>query len=220
MKSNTVNFFNKLATISAVVVCSALLVPAAMAGGDAKAGKDKVATCSACHSADGNSVVPSFPKLAGQGERYLIKQMVDINSGAREVVSMMGLLKHASDEDIADIAAFYASQKTSPGSADPTLAEQGRALFAGGNPATEVAACSACHGAKGEGMAAAGFPRLAGQHAAYTESTLKAYRAAGRNDDTGARRENDGEARIMRDIAARLSDSEIRAVASYVQGLR
>ena len=187
--------------------------------GDAEAGKAKAASCGACHGADGNSAVPSFPKLAGQGAPYLIKQMKDIKSGARPVPTMAGLLDSSSESDIADIAAYYASQTITSGVANPDLVDAGQSVYRGGNTATGVAACSACHGASGKGMPAAGFPRLAGQHAAYIEAQLKAYRAAGRNDEKGARRDNDGDIRIMRDIAARMSDSEIKAVSSYVQGL-
>src|SRR5574344_910198 len=105
----------------------------AQAAGDAAAGQAKTAVCAACHSPDGNSMVPNFPKLAGQGERYLLKQLHDIKSGARQVVEMTGLLTNLNDQDLADSAAYYASQKGSIGQADPALVERGAALFRGGN---------------------------------------------------------------------------------------
>lgn len=179
--------------------------------GDAEAGKGKTAVCAGCHGADGNSAVGSFPKLAGQGEGYLIKQMNDVKSGARVIVEMTGLLDNLSEEDFADIAAFYASQKSSIGQAKADLVEEGSKIYRSGIPAKSVAACTACHGPAGAGMSLAKFPALAGQHAEYTALQLKHFR-------TG-KRANDGDSRIMRSIAARLSDREIEAVSSYISGL-
>lgn len=209
----------KTALVVAMGGALAAMNTTALAAGDADAGKTKAAACGACHGADGNSAVASFPKLAGQGEKYLIKQMEDIKSGARPVPTMTGQLDAFGEQDIADIAAYYASQKSSLGAAKPELVELGQKIYRGGNADSGVSACAACHGAEGNGVAAAGFPALSGQHAAYTEAQLKAFRAAGRNDESGARRENDGEARIMRDVAARMSDAEIKAVSSYISGL-
>lgn len=192
----------------------------AVAAGDAAAGQSKSAVCGACHGADGNSMIPNFPKLAGQGEAYTLKQLNDIKSGAREVPEMAGIVPGLSDQDMADLAAFYASQAPSTGAADPALVELGQKVFRGGNPESGVTACSACHGATGKGMPEAGFPSLAGQHAAYTETQLKAFRAAGREDAEGKRRTNDGESKMMRATAARLSDNEIKALASYINGLQ
>lgn len=185
--------------------------------GDAEAGKDKAGVCTACHGADGNSMVPNFPKLAGQGERYTVKQLKDIKSGARPVPEMMGIVPNLSEQDMADLAAFYASQPIKAGAADPALVELGQKLFRAGKPG--VTACAGCHGATGNGMPEAGFPALAGQHAAYTEAQLKAFRAAGRQDHEGKRRENDGESKMMRATAAQLSDDDIKALASYISGM-
>ncbi|MEZ5506901.1 MAG: c-type cytochrome [Gammaproteobacteria bacterium] len=192
----------------------------AFAGGDAAAGQAKSAVCGACHGADGNSMVPNFPKLAGQGEAYLLKQLQDIKSGAREVPEMMAITPGLSDQDMADLAAFYASQKPTGGAADPALVELGQQVYRGGNATTGVPACASCHGATGRGMPEAGFPALAGQHAAYIETQLKAFRAAGREDAEGKRRTNDGDTKMMRATAARLSDKEIKALASYINGLQ
>ncbi|MEE4145256.1 MAG: c-type cytochrome [Halieaceae bacterium] len=184
--------------------------------GDAAAGKAQTAVCAACHGADGNSAVPTFPKLAGQGEKYLYKQLKDIRDGARPVPTMAGQLDGKSNQDLADIAAFYASQTSTGGQTDPALLALGEAVYRGGIPERNVAACAACHSPTGKGNAPAGFPRLAGQHADYIAAQLAAYRK-GHEDETG--RINDGDTRIMRITAFGLSDLEIRAVASYVAGL-
>ena len=187
-------------------------VSVAHAAGDAAAGKDKVMVCGACHGADGNSMVGTFPKLAGQGEKYLLKQLKDVQSGARQIVTMTGLLDNMSEQDLADIAAYYASQTQSPGVAQDELLDMGERIFRAGNSETGVAACSGCHSPRGLGNAPGGFPRLAGQHADYLASTLKAYQTETRM--------NDGDSKIMRGVAARLSDKEIKAVANYIAGLR
>ena len=185
--------------------------------GDADAGKEKAATCAACHGADGNSAVPSFPKLAGQGEKYLLKQMQDIRDGARPVPTMAGQVDNMSDQDLADIAAFYAAQPRSGGQADPALLELGEKVYRSGVAERNVAACTACHSPTGKGNAPAGFPALAGQHAEYTAAQLRSYRK-GYEDETG--RTNDGDTKIMRTTAFGLSDREIDAVSSYVAGLK
>jgi cbb3-type cytochrome c oxidase subunit III len=181
------------------------------AGGDATAGQGKVAMCGACHGADGNSAAPNFPKLAGQGERYLLKQLNDIKSGDRGVVEMTGLLDNLSEQDLADIAAYYASQKMSVGAADPKLVAQGEALFRGGKLDQGMPACTGCHSPDGAGLDAAGFPQLGGQHAAYVAKQLTDFREGNRT--------NDGDSQIMRGIAAKLSNKDIEALSSYVQGL-
>lgn len=181
------------------------------AQGNAEAGKDKVAVCAGCHGADGNSAAATFPKLAGQGEKYLLKQLLDIKSGARPIVEMTGLLDNSSEQDLKDMAAFYASQSISVGQAKKELAEAGKTIYQAGIPAKNVAACTACHGPAGAGISLAGFPALGGQHADYTAKQLKMFRTGDRS--------NDGESRIMRSIAARLSDREIEAVSSYISGL-
>ena len=181
--------------------------------GDAKAGQAKAAVCGACHGPDGNSMAPNFPKLAGQGERYLTKQLHDIKSGKRTVLEMTGLLTNLSDQDLADIAAYFASQKGSVGAADPKVVARGEALFRGGDLAKGMPACTGCHSPNGAGNAAAGFPHLGGQHAQYVAKQLTDFR----KEDGG--RTNDGDAKTMQTIAKRLSDEDIAAVSSYIQGL-
>lgn len=189
------------------------------AAGDVAAGQTKAAVCGACHGADGNSMVSMFPKLAGQGERYLSKQIKDIKSGARAVPQMAGITDNLSDQDIADLAAYFAAQKVQVGAAKKEMVELGEKLFRAGKPEVGIPACTACHGANGLGMPEAGFPLLSGQHADYVEAQLKAFRAAGRGDETGAKRTNDGETMMMRTTAARLSDGDIKALSSYINGL-
>ncbi|MBS7662811.1 cytochrome c4 [Pseudomonas lalucatii] len=181
------------------------------AGGDAAAGQGKVAVCGACHGADGNSAAPNFPKLAGQGERYLLKQLNDIKSGDRQVVEMTGLLDNLSEQDLADMAAYFASQKMSVGAADPKLVARGEALFRGGKLEEGMPSCTGCHAPNGAGLDAAGFPQLGGQHAAYVAKQLTDFREGNRT--------NDGDSLIMRSIAAKLSNKDIEALSSYVQGL-
>ena len=193
-------------------VYSAELMPA----GDAAAGEAQTMVCAACHGADGNSAAPTFPKLAGQGQKYLYKQLQDIRDGARPVPTMVGQLDGKSNQDLADIAAYYAAQSRTGGQTDPELLALGEAVYRGGIPERDVAACTACHSPTGAGNAPAGFPALAGQHAEYIAAQLVAYRR-GYEDETG--RINDGDTRIMRITAFGLSDREIEAVSSYAAGL-
>lgn len=183
----------------------------AHAAGDAAAGQGKVAVCGACHGGDGNSMAPAFPKLAGQGERYLLKQLHDIKSGARAVVPMTGLLSNLSEQDLADIAAYFASQNMSVGSADPKLVTRGQELFRGGKLDQGMPACTGCHSPNGAGNAAAGFPKIGGQHADYITLQLTNFREGERT--------NDGDTKIMRSIAEKLSNKDIAALSSYIQGL-
>ncbi|RXU66341.1 MULTISPECIES: c-type cytochrome [Pseudomonas] len=183
----------------------------AHAAGDAAAGQAKAAVCGACHGPDGNSMAPNFPKLAGQGEKYLDKQLHDIKSGKRQVLEMTGLLTNLSDQDLADIAAYFAIQKGSVGAADPKVVARGEELFRGGKLDQGMPACTGCHSPNGAGNAAAGFPHLGGQHAQYVAKQLTDFREGNRT--------NDGDTMVMRSIAAKLSNKDIEAVSSYIQGL-
>ncbi|MFT2110911.1 c-type cytochrome [Marinomonas sp. 2405UD68-3] len=182
----------------------------AMAEGNAEAGKELTAVCAACHATDGNSLAPSFPKLAGQQEKYLLKQLNDIKSGSRPVAQMTGLLDNLTKENLADIAAYFASNPTVIGQADPELVAAGEAIYRTGNPKTGVPACTACHGPAGKGLGSAAFPALSGQHADYTNAQLKSFQKGERANDPS---------KIMRDIAFKMNDREIEAVSSYIQGL-
>lgn len=183
---------------------------AAVAQGNPEAGKALTAVCAACHGADGNSALVNFPKLAGQQQGYLLKQLKDIKSGSRAVIEMTGLLSGYSDENLTDIAAYFASNAVVTGQADPELVEAGKALYRSGNAKTGVPACMACHGPAGKGLNSAAFPSLAGQHAGYTAAQLKKFQNNERVNDP---------AEIMQDIAFKMNDREIKAVSSYIQGL-
>ncbi len=197
--------------------------------GNAAAGKSKAAACVACHGEGGNSMVSTFPKLAGQNARYMLKQLKDIQCGAlsmadqkaqkcngRSIPTMAGQLDRFNDADLADIAAYYAAQTISGGQASPDLAAKGEEIYRAGLRGKGVAACTACHSPTGKGNGPAGYPALGGQHADYIAAQLKAFRAAA---DGLEGRSNDGETKIMRDVAYHMSDSEIAAVASYISGL-
>jgi len=192
----------------------------ANAAGNAEAGQAMTAMCAGCHGADGNSAIATFPKLAAQGEVYLIKQMQDIKSGDRVVIEMTGLLNAFNDEQLSDMAAFYASQTAQIGQASADLVDLGESLYKAGNAETGVPACAGCHSPTGKGNSVGGFPALSGQHAAYTAAQLtkfqKGYRAEA---PSAAHRTNDGDGKTMRDIAFNLKDFEIEALASYIQGL-
>lgn len=181
-----------------------------VAAGNPSAGQTKSATCVACHAADGNSMVPTFPKLAGQHADYTAKQLHDFKSGNRNDPTMLPMVAGLNDQDIADLAAYFASQTPAIGSANAEKAERGREIFLGGDASKGLSACLACHGPNGAGIAGAQFPSLKGQHTAYTIKALKDFRSGARANDNG---------NMMRDIAARLSDSDIEAVAEYIAGL-
>jgi cytochrome c553 len=202
--------------------------------GDAKAGQAKAAVCGACHGIDGNSAVATFPKLAGQGERYLLKQIHDIKAWdaetdpakkpvvGRAVLEMTGLLVGLNNQDIADIAAYFATQNTQlSGSKKMEVQvnsglkmdsmELGAKTYRAGNIANGLPACTGCHAPDGKGNAAAGFPRLSGQHPDYIEKQLTNFRLGNRV--------NDGDSMPMRTIADKLSDAEIKALANFIAGL-
>jgi cytochrome c553 len=185
----------------------------AFAQGDAAAGQGKSAICAACHGSDGNSTVPNWPKLAGQHEQYLTRQVMLIKSGARQVPEMMGIVPGLSDQDMADLSAFFAAQEASGGLADKSKVTLGERIYRAGNADSGVPACMGCHGPAGEGNPLSGYPALAGQHSVYTSKMLTGFRA-GENYGEG-----DAPSQIMNGSAAALSDEEIEAVASYIQGL-
>lgn len=181
--------------------------------GDAAAGQGKSAVCAACHGPDGNSTVPQWPKLAGQHPAYLLRQLTLIKSGARTVPEMVGIVPGLSEQDMADLAAWFGSQEMSGGVADEKLVETGRKLWRAGNADKNVPACMACHGPGGEGNPLAGYPKLSGQHAVYIANMLRRFR-----DGTNWG-EKDAPSHVMNGVAAGLSDEDVNAVASYIEGL-
>ncbi|MFN2348313.1 MAG: cytochrome c [Thioalkalivibrio sp.] len=202
---------NKYALIALAALGLSLSAPVlAQDAGDATRGKGLSASCAACHGADGNSVNPEWPKLAGQGEPYLYKQLVDYKEGRRENALMIGQVANLSNQDMRDLAAYYASQSSSAGSADESMVALGEQVYRGGNTASGVAACIACHGPNGQGNPAAMFPKVAAQHARYSADQLRYFRDSSRANDAG---------RMMRNIARRMTDEEIEAVSQYMSGL-
>lgn len=208
--------FQSLAKVACVLALT-VIGTTVQAAGDAEAGQAKAATCVACHGVDGNSAVPTFPKLSGLGHKYLLKQMQDIRDGRRPVALMAGQVDNMTDQDLSDIAAFYDAQPRTGGTAEPDKVSLGRKVYLGGIAERQVPACSGCHSPTGNGNGPAGYPAPAGQHADYVTAQLKMFRK-GYDDPAG--RTNGGEAKIMRTTAFRMSDMEIEAVASYIAGLQ
>ncbi|MBY5968158.1 c-type cytochrome [Halomonas denitrificans] len=179
---------------------------------DAAAGRDKATACAACHGQTGASIAPTFPNLAGQQASYLAKQILDIRDGHRLVPQMAGQVDNFSDQDAWDVASFFAGQEPVVGQAkdDEALLERGEALYRAGDLAKGIPACSACHSPTGSGIGSAVYPALSGQHAGYVVTTLKAFASGDRANSPGG---------MMSDIAAKMSDADMEAVANYVQGL-
>ncbi|HRJ53487.1 MAG TPA: c-type cytochrome [Candidatus Thiothrix moscowensis] len=180
-------------------------------GGNAEAGKTKSATCAACHGMDGNSANPEWPKLAGQHPSYIVKQLMNFKNDERKNATMAPMAKPLSDQDMADLAAYYSAQPVKSGEADQTKVALGEQIYKGGNNATGVAACAACHGPTGTGNPTANFPALKGQQTTYVKNQLNAFRKGERANDAG---------KMMRNIAAGMTDAEINAVAEYIAGLQ
>jgi cytochrome c553 len=203
---------------SAVWASLSLFGPLAAAGGgagptaetasaDPAAGKAKAAVCGACHGPDGNSSNGEWPKIAGQGEKYLYEQLMAFKNGTRHNAVMQGQVATLTEPAMRDLAAYFAEQEVQIGAADPEAVTLGERLYRGGNTESGVPACMGCHGPSGAGNPAAAYPALSGQHAQYTLSQLKAYADGQRNN------------LMMNDIAARLSNKEMTDVASYIEGL-
>jgi cytochrome c553 len=186
-------------------------------GDPAKGQQVATQVCAACHGADGNSVAPANPKLAGQFREYMTKQLMNFRPGTdnkpaeRPNPIMAGFAAALSPDQMRDVSAYYASQKLVPDKAkDKSTIELGRKIFRAGIAEKNVPACAGCHGPTGAGVPIQ-YPALAGQYAEYVETQLKAFRSGERANDPN---------RMMRSTAARLSDSEIKAVADYIAGLR
>lgn len=186
-----------------------LAAPQTYAAGNPSAGKTKAETCAGCHGEDGNGNVPIFPKLSAQKPSYLAKQLHDFKSGKRPEPTMSAMAAQMSDEDVADLSAYFAEQKLKV--EPPTQNEKGRTLFSAGNPDAGLPACTGCHGPEAKGNEPAAFPALRGQYAAYLTKTLHDFKSESRYNDREA---------MMRSIAARLSDEDITAVADYLSGLQ
>lgn len=204
---------NRFVKVLLLVSCGALLASNSFAAGNVAAGKEKSATCAACHGPDGNSAVGTWPKLAGQSEKYLLAQMTEFKKGekgGRFEAVMTPQMQPLSQQDMQDLAAFYAAQKVKVGGAQKELLAEGQQIYRGGNIDKHITACIACHGPKGKGNKDAGFPSLTGQHPEYIVTQLEAYKAGKRKNDMNE---------IMRDIAKRMDKKDMQAVANYIAGL-
>jgi cytochrome c553 len=189
--------------------------PIALAAGDAEAGKAQVVVCAACHGQDGSTPIdPTYPNLAGQNEKYFFDQLKRIQDNTRNIPLMAGQLFGKTDQNLADIAAYYASlpSKSSEASGDDEALARAESIYRAGIARKGVAACSACHSPDGGGNAQAGFPRISGQPASYTIAQLTAYRENVRATDETV-------GGMMRGVAEGLTDTEIALVADYIQGL-
>jgi cytochrome c553 len=204
---------SSLFAIAGLALVSTQIHAESLVDGSIDAGKARALTCTACHGPEGNSVNPSWPNIAGQSADYLLAQLKAFKEGRRADPLMSSQAMLLSDEDMANLAVYFESLPAAAQAiADESLLERGEALYRGGNKENEASACLACHGPTGRGNPAAKYPALQGQHATYTAKQLHAYASGGRTTDS--------KTRMMRDIAASLSDDDIAAVSSYVQGLK
>jgi len=181
----------------------------AWAAGDPAAGKEKSQVCQGCHGQDGNSYGPEWPNLAGQHPSYLIKQILNFQDGVRTNETMNGMVIGLSKQDIEDIAAYFSSQSLQAltPETEVEIIKTGRKIYKGGNLYSGVPACAGCHGPNAAGNSPAAFPHLAGQKTTYVVKTLKDFKSGARANDVNE---------IMRNIATRLTDNEINAVAAYL----
>lgn len=202
--------------LSTFVALAAMLVatPGWSAAGDAAAGQTKAAVCAACHSVDGNSVDPLYPKIAGQHAEYTSQQLALFKSGKRANPIMLGIATILSDQDMLDVAAYFATQRPKPNIADEAFVATAQTLYRGGDAKRGIPACMACHGPSGRGNPASRYPAIASQHAQYTADLLRRFRGGAVYGE-----ETDINAKIMSQVAATLTDAEIEALASYIQGL-
>jgi cytochrome c553 len=198
------------AVLSVLLLATVPMAPG-FAAGSAEAGQTKAVVCAACHGIDGNSLNPEWPSLAGQNEVYLVRTLQAFKGGERSNVLMSAQAMSLAEQDMQDLAAYFAGKTLQLKVADPKVVGDGERLYRGGNKQTGVSACIGCHGPSGSGNGPAGYPAIAGQHATYVAAQLKAYRSAQRTSDLN---------QMMRNNTARLTDAEIEAVSSYVQGLR
>jgi len=202
----------KIATITLFLLAAASASADGLVAGSADEGKNKAVTCGACHGGDGNSVNPEWPSLAGQHSPYIVDQLQAFKDGSRSNPLMDGMAKALSDTDMANLAVYYSQQPAAPRAVnDASLVDKGQALYRGGDKQRGIPACMACHGPTGAGNPAASYPKLSGQYAVYTENQLRAYASGARTSD--------GPSKVMRDIAEALTDEQIKAISSYVQGL-
>jgi len=200
----------KASQIGVIVLVLSGLVSFAANASDAEAGKAKSAACAACHGADGNSTNPVWPTLAGQHASYLVKQLMDFKQGRRENAVMMGMVAALTDEDMKNLAAYYASQTSKAVAFDTELIAHGESIFRGGIAETQMAACMGCHSPNGSGNGPAAWPSLKNQHPEYIVTQLQNFKHGSRANDPNG---------MMRNLVGRMSEQEMKAVAAYVAGI-
>jgi cytochrome c553 len=211
-----------LATLFACVAFPALAetAPSPFEGGKADAGATKAAVCGACHGMGGNSQNPEWPNLAGQSPAYVAEQLHLFKGDIRLNPIMKPIVAPLTDEDIGDLAVYYATQTPAGLEADPSYWKSGEKLYRKGDPARQIPACAACHGPLGRGNLAAAYPALRAQHSVYTVKQLNDYAKDARYPGAVAGKPATPNAVIMSTIAKRLTPEDIRDVASYLQGMR
>ena len=200
------------AAASAAQPAAPAVVAAEAKPGDAAAGQGKAAACGACHGMDGNSSDAQYPKLAGQHESYIARQLAHFKAGQRQNPIMMGMAAPLSEQDMHDLGAYFSTKQSLPGVADAALVEQGQTLFRQGDTERGIPACMACHSIDGRGNPGAMYPQLTSQHAQYIQKTLQAWH-------DGTTWGDDAQAKIMPAIAQKLDAKDIAALASYIEGL-
>jgi cytochrome c553 len=198
-------------TVLLSIMCMLLAHASTGAEGSADEGQSKATPCVACHGVDGNSSNPVWPNLAGQHPQYIERQLDAFKKGERQDPLMSPMAAPLSEDDMADLAAYYSKQAPKGLEADAAKLSLGQRLYRGGDASKGVAACTACHGPNGAGNPTALYPAIRGQHAAYVAKQLRAYREGARQTDPN---------QMMRNVAHSMSDEQIDAVAAYVQGLR
>jgi cytochrome c553 len=191
----------------------ALLLSISSHAQEQKSGQELSVVCAACHGADGNSAIAIWPKLAGQHAQYLSRQTILIREGQRLVPEMMGIVANMTDEQLARVSEYYSQQQIKPGTADLDLLTLGKKIYHTGLTEKSVAACQSCHGPVGSGNPLSGYPVIAGQHAEYLAKRLQKYRSGETNG------EKDPYSAQMVIVAESLTDHEIAAVSSYLQGM-
>lgn len=199
--------------LAGLLAVSGLMFTNLSVAGDAAAGKAKSAACGGCHGFDGNSPVPIYPKLAGQNEAYIVKQVNDFKAdSSRKNELMKGMVASLSDEDAADIGAYFQAQTLSQAATfDDSKITAGREIYKGGDMQKGIPACQGCHGPMGSGTAGIGYPQVGGQYVEYTLAQLKAFKDGSRTND---------DKELMRSIVEKMSDEDLTAVANYIASLK
>lgn len=201
----------KPSRLGAIIIGFCSLISFGLNAASIDAGKTKSALCAGCHGQDGNSTNAIWPKLAGQHASYLTKQIREFKDGSREDAVMKGMVAALSDDDIADIAAFFESQKISAGAFNVDLVARGESIYRGGITESSIPACIGCHGPSGAGNGPASFPSLKGQHPEYLVMQLTKFKDGSRSNDPG---------KMMQNLSKRMLESEMQAVAAYIAGLQ